>query len=50
MKSWVLVRFSREELATGIVGRLMRELLPLALEIHNFTTKVGVELPRFRGH
>jgi hypothetical protein len=33
MMSWMLVRFSVGEVAAGGIARLMRELMPLALEI-----------------
>ena len=33
MGPWMLVRFSMEEVAAGVVARLMRDLMPLALEI-----------------
>jgi hypothetical protein len=34
MQSWMLVRFSMEEVAAGVVARLMRDLMPLALQVH----------------
>jgi hypothetical protein len=34
MESWMLVRFSMEEVAAGGVARLMRDLMPLALQVH----------------
>jgi hypothetical protein len=36
MKSWMLVRFSSAEVAAGVVARLMRDLMPLALEVRNY--------------
>lgn len=30
----MLVRFSMEEVAAGVVARLMRDLMPLALQVH----------------
>jgi hypothetical protein len=41
MKSWLLVRFSMDEVATRVVARLMRDLLPLALQVHDLDD-VGV--------
>ena len=41
MKSWMLVRFSSEEVAAGVIARLMRDLMPLALEVRNYDD-VGV--------
>jgi hypothetical protein len=35
MKSWMLVRFSTDEIAAGVVARLMGDLMPLALEVRN---------------
>jgi hypothetical protein len=31
----MLVRFSTDEIAAGVVARLMRDLMPLALEVRN---------------
>ena len=37
----MLVRFSRQEVAAGVVARLMRDLMPLALEVRDLDD-VGV--------
>ncbi len=41
MQSWMLVRFSMGEVAAGVVARLMRDLMPLALEVRR-PEEVGV--------
>ncbi len=49
MMSWMLVRFSVGEVAAGGIARLMRELMPLALEIRKqddvgvFSSDLGSE-------
>jgi hypothetical protein len=48
MKLWQLIRFSREEVAGGLVPRLMRELLPLTLQIHDHAG-VGVFIEKVDG-
>jgi hypothetical protein len=34
MKPWMVVRFSTEEVSSGVIARLMRDLMPLALQVH----------------
>ena len=34
MTSWAFIRFSAAEVAAGLIARMMRDLLPLALELH----------------
>jgi hypothetical protein len=52
VKSWMRVRFSMNEVAAGVVGRLMRDLMPLALEVRNFgdvgvfSSELGSQLGR----
>ena len=41
MTSWVVVRFSVGEVAAGFIARLMRDLMPLALEVRRHD-EVGV--------
>jgi hypothetical protein len=41
MQSWIRVRFSIQEVASGVIARLIRDLIPLSLGIRDFDD-VGV--------